>query len=98
MLPGTGEPGDGGTDEGGLHDVVAAADGFGAVPLAHPHLRRDDHHALGAKPLDVTFQLAPGVVPRLANQLGPAGDLGVSRAPARLAAGQAVIVPRPDRE
>ena len=77
-LPGAGEPGDGGADEGCLHDVVAAADSFRAVPLAHPHLHGGDHHALGAEPPDVTFQLAPGVVPRLADQLGPAGDLGVA--------------------
>jgi hypothetical protein len=64
--PGTGEPGDGDADEGCLHDVVAAADGFRAVPLAHLHLHRGDHDAVGAEPLDVFFQLVPGVVPRLA--------------------------------
>src|SRR5208283_3377075 len=97
-LPGTGKPGHGGADEGCLHDVVAAAGRYRAVPLAHPHLHRGDHHALGAEPFDVTFQLAPGVLPRLADQFGPAGDLGVARAPARLAGGLAVIVPRPDRD
>jgi hypothetical protein len=52
--------------------VVAAADRFRAVPLAYPHLHRGDHRAVGAKPLDATFQLAPGVMPRLADQFGPA--------------------------
>ena len=57
-LPGMGDPGDGGADEGCLHDVIAAAHSYRAVPLAHPHLHRGDHHAVGAESLDVAFQSA----------------------------------------
>src|ERR1700733_4338938 len=95
---GTGEAGDGGSDQGCLCDVVAAAHGDRAVPLAYPQLHGGDHHALGAEPLDVAFQLTPGVVPYLIDQLGPAGDLSVARPPASLAGRRPVIVPGPDRD
>ena len=94
--PGGGEPGDGGADEGYLDDVVVAAQLHRAAPLANPHLHGGYHHALGAEPPDVTFELDPGVAARLADQLGPARDLGVARSPASLAGGRPVIVPRPD--
>jgi hypothetical protein len=80
----TGERGNGGAEEGGFHDVVVAADSCRAVPLADPQLHRGDYRALRAKPLDVAFQLPPGVAPGLADQVGPAGDLGVAGVPARL--------------
>lgn len=60
-----GEPGDGGADQGGLHDVVAAAHRGQAVPLAHLKLHGGDHHALGGEPPDVVSQLSPGLVPRI---------------------------------
>ena len=44
------------------------------------------------------FQPVPGVVPRLTDQLGPAGHLDVAGPPASLAGEPAVIVPRPDRD
>src|SRR4249919_299991 len=84
-LAGPGEPGDGGAGERDLRDVIAAAHRGRAVPLAYPHLHAGDHHALAAKPSDVLFQPTPGVVPRLADQLGPAGHLDVAGPPARLA-------------
>ena len=69
-----------------------------AVPLAYSHLHGGDDHSLAAEPPDLAIQLVPGVVPRLPDQLGPAGDLGVTRPPASLAGSRAVIVPRPDRD
>ncbi len=79
-----GARGDGGARGGCLHDVVAAADSFRAVPLAHPQrLHGGDHHALGAEPPDVIFQLAPGVVPRLADQLGPSQAISALPEPQR---------------
>jgi hypothetical protein len=97
-LAGPGEAGDRGAGERYLHDVVAAAHRGRAVPLAHPHLHAGDHHALGAEPSDVLFQPAPGVVPRLVHQFGPAGHLRIAGPPASLAGGRPVIVPRPDRD
>jgi hypothetical protein len=98
MPPGTGEPGDGGADQGGLHDVVVAAHRDRAVPLADPQLHGGDHYALRAEPPDLAFQLAPGFVPRLADELGPARDFGVARPPADLTGRGPVIVPGPDRD
>jgi hypothetical protein len=70
----------------------------GAVPRADPQRQAGDHHALSAEPPDVIFQPAPGVGPRLAHQLGPAGHLHVDRHLAGRAGGRPVIVPRPGRE
>jgi hypothetical protein len=97
-LPARGEPGDGGAGNRRLHDVVPAAHLDRAVPFAHSHLHGRDHHALGAEPRDVAFQLATGVVPRLADELGPAGHLGVARPEPGLAGGIPVVVARPDRD
>jgi hypothetical protein len=72
------EPGNCGAGDRDLHGAVAAAYRRRAVSLAHPHLHAGDHHAVGAEPPDVVFQPAPGVVPRLVHQLGPAGHLGVA--------------------
>src|SRR5205809_7527097 len=91
-----GEPDDSGADEGCLDDVVTAAATCRAVPLPHLHLHGCDHHPLGAESLDIAFRLAPGVMPGLGDQFGPAGDLDVARPPASLAGGRPVIVPRPD--
>jgi len=63
MTPaGQGEPGDSRADHGGFHEVVAAAHRGRTVPLAYPQLYGGDHHALGAEPPDVVFQLAPDLV------------------------------------
>src|ERR1700722_3667160 len=80
-----GKPGDGGAGERDLCDVVAAGHRGGACPLSCLHLHAGDHHALAAEPSDVLFQPAPGVVPRLVHQLGPAGHLDIAGPPARLA-------------
>ena len=80
-----GEPDDGGAGERDLRGVVAAAHRGRTVPLEHSHLHAGDHHALAAEPSDVLFQPAPGVVPRLVDQLGPAGHLDIAGPPARLA-------------
>src|SRR6204780_182872 len=98
MPSGTGEPGDRGADQGGLHDVVAAAHSDRAVPLADLQRHAGDHHTLGAEALDVAFQLEPGVPPRLHDQFGPAGDLCVDRPPAGLADRGPVVVPGADRD
>ena len=79
------------------HDVVAAATVSGS-PLAHPHLHCGDYNTLGAEPLDVIFQLVPGVVPRLADQFGPAGDLWRCLSPSVPGGWFPVIVPRRDRD
>src|SRR6202030_3393902 len=79
---GPGERDDRRADGGGLHDVVPAALGGRALPLPDPQVHVGDDDALAAEPPHVAFQLLPRVVPRVVDQLGPAGDLGVARTPA----------------
>jgi hypothetical protein len=97
-LVGSGEPSDGGAEDAGLDDVIAAADLRRAVPDAHPQLHARDHRALGPKPLDVGFQPVPGVASCLIDDVGPTDDLAITRPAAGLACGLPVVVTRPDRD
>jgi hypothetical protein len=97
-LVGSGEPSDGGAEDAGLDDVIAAADLGRAVPDAHPQRHARDHRALAAKPLDVGFQPVPGVASCSIDDVGPPDDLAITRPPAGLASGLPVVVTRLDRD
>jgi hypothetical protein len=76
--------------------MVAPAHVGRAVPGAHLHAHGGDHDAVGAEPAHVVVQRAPGLVPAVADEFGPAGHLGVARRPAGLPGRREVIVPGPD--
>src|SRR6266700_868155 len=56
------EAGDGGTDEGGLDDVITPAFGGRAVTFPHPGGHRGHDHPVGAQPGHVLLQLLTCVV------------------------------------
>jgi hypothetical protein len=97
-LVGAGELGDGGAEDACLDDVIAPSDLGRAVPHAHPQLHARDHRAFGPDSVDVGFQLTPGVAPGSIDDVGPAGDLAVTRPSAGLPGGLPVVVARADRD
>jgi hypothetical protein len=96
--PGLAEPGDSRAEDARLDDMVAPASLRRAVPHRHAQLHARDDRALGPEPPDVSVQPAPGLAARLIDDIGPPGDLAITRPPAGLPRGLPVVMARPDRD